>query len=385
MQHRALLSHKSLVFIFTLVVGSVLTLAACDSVESNPEPDDTTVQEDIANINAALDALIDDVSTWEQGPTSGRMADAFYSDEFGYDTRWIESVYYWYLLEDVESDIITRPPRRILRGIDFNASEGTYRLLRDDGSLTWKNTGSASGIELIGPATLDDAVSDPIVNNAVVTLSSYTDQRVTFNGDDRFLPTQASATIDISDQRVLELDLSNVEYDVDDDVSIPTSADLSLVTEPYEHTVQLRRNSDTEFDLQFSIEDEGDAVVDLGLLITLDSPDYTQIADEGSVDNVNFQLDFPNEISLAGDVQLNRLLTVSDPSEAQINQFVSANLLYRGVEVATLEYEEAREDFIIEYKDGTTDPASDYYDDFMERLEGILVELAGPGWYEPRG
>jgi len=244
-------------------------------------------------------------------------------------------------------------------GLDFSASRGTYTW--NASSETWESTGTNSELVYQGPSS-----SGSSTNDVQVSLSSYTDEFVRINGDPAYLPTEAQASIDVDGQNEFQLQLSNVTYDTNGETPIPVAFDLTVFTNPFEHRLTVQRNTSTDFDLTFEMTDaDGATVTGVDATLELASSDYNTL-DDGDFERATLTIDLGSGLSVEGEADIGRLLTLQDPTAQEINDEITNRVVFMGRELGTLRYDESRDDMVIEYRDGSTDLTGRYYDPFLD-------------------
>jgi hypothetical protein len=344
--------------------GASGTATATLTVESTPP----TVAEDIENIEAALDEAVTRAETLEQGAFSRRLR-AFLGLSAGevQAQRFVESV----LTDDV-IDLLTLRENAAGDpvGFDFAASQGEYVWNAD--SETWEAGESSTDVVLRGPGS-ESAAS----NNAVLTVRDYADTRVTINGEDAFLPARVDARVVVDGDEVAAVRLSEVTYDTGGDVPIPVDFDLEIVTAPFTHTVSVTQVSSTSFTLNVGISNAASEVVfGTTATLTLASDDYETLDNE-DFENGTLTVNLGSGLTVEATGDIGTLLSLRDLQVQDVNDEVDATVRFMGRQVGTLRYDESAEDLVIDYRDGSTDPTSRFYEPVLEELDAIFRDYIG--------
>lgn len=343
---------------------------ACDSGGGNgdDEPSEPTVQEDITSIENSLDALAANGSTLESGSLSSALK-TFLDLQDGeiLADAFVESV-----VSDNLIDLMTlrQNDRGDDAGFDFAASVGVYGW--NAALEQWETGADADEVIVRGPASAAAAS-----NNVVLTIRSYTDEAVTIDGDGAFLPTAVDASLTVDDQEEFSVSLTNTVYDTDGDTPVPVEFDLTLFTRPFTHVLSVRQNTSTEFVLDFSITDaDGETVGGLQGTLLLNSDDYDTLDDE-DFRQATLTLDLGNGLTVVAEADIGDLLLLDDPSAAEVNAEITATVQLMGRTVGTLQYDDELDDFVVVYRDDTSDPADRFYDPFLDDLEEIFDDYLG--------
>jgi hypothetical protein len=93
-------------------------------------------------------------------------------------------------------------------------------------------------------------------------------------------------------------------------------------------------------------------------------------------------VDIGPDLAVGYAIQVGELAAFDDPSEEQINDRIDARIVYKGEELATLRYDKAAEEIEVVYTDGSVDPASEFYDDFLEEMEAIWSDYLDEGAFD---
>jgi len=353
-----------------LVMAFFTVTTACDGGGGNDDdqPSEPTVQEDITSIENSLDALAANGSTLESGSLSSALK-TFLDLQDGeiLADAFVESV-----VSDNLIDLMTlrQNDRGDDAGFDFPASAGIYEW--NAALEQWETGADADEVIVRGPASAAAAS-----NNVVLTIRSYTDEAVTIDGDGAFLPTAVDASLTVDDQEEFSVSLTNTVYDTDGDTPVPVEFDLTLFTRPFTHVLSVRQNTSTEFVLDFSITDaDGETVGGLQGTLLLNSDDYDTLDDE-DFRRATLTLDLGSGLTVVAEADIGDLLLLDDPSAAEVNAEITATVQLMGRTVGTLQYDDELDDFVVVYRDDTSDPADRFYDPFLDDLEEIFDDYLG--------
>jgi len=168
--------------------------------------------------------------------------------------------------------------------------------------------------------------------------------------------------------RVFELSLNNVTYNDNASFQIPVEVDASLFMDPVTIDLDVVRNSSTEFRGMLAFNDGSACNMSIEADVELADDDLENLTEE-SVEKVHAKVRFGDMTieSLAG---LADLLSMDDPTQAEINSLLDLNVLFQDMKIADLEYDEAEDNFVIHYKDESIESAASYMD------EEIITTLA---------
>lgn len=344
-------------------IGLGLALAGCDqggdmSEELSPEEAEDRIQ-------SAIDGLGESAGTLEGGDFSRALRN-FLGLNSGGSTQgeWAGT-----LVQGLDS-VIERSDDRF----QFNASTGVYAW--DPSTEQWVNEGSSESIVLEFPASRN-ATS----NNATLELSQYSDTPVTVTGETVYLPTSGVGAISVEGTEVFSIDLEGADYATEEglDVPLPRSFSLEILMAPHTHTFSLNENSSTDYDFAFDLANGDQLVVGMSVGAQLATDNYDEL-ESTQVEELAGELRVGPDLTIPYTIEVGELAAFDDPTEEQINNRIEAAVQFEGQEIATLRYDKASEEVEVVYSDGSVEPASMYYENFLTEMETIWAGYLGGGF-----
>lgn len=363
--------------IFALfMLGAVLFLSACKQDDDTDTTDDTTTTEttvidDKNNIQSTMDGMISCLESAKDGDLGALIESSTGLSQGDTDNdkiAWIEGMAEG-VADVIDFDQIETDGQFIL-----SSHEGTYTY--SNTTKEWTKTAASGKIELSFPS--DSTLSS---NDMTLAVTSYTDEVHDIDGDNYGLPLSATIALSQNGTSLFSLTVGSMVYEEVDTYVIPTSGTFTVYMNPMTVTGTLTKVSATNFTAALEIENGGcnwsvDAEVDL------DHSNYDQINDE-DISNVIASLTI-NDMAVSADIDVDGIAIITDPTVNQINSLVDVDLLYSGVKVADLEYNEyddngeTIEEVLIVYKDGTSENVEDAYGTgFADDLEIALLDWFG--------
>lgn len=328
----------------------------------------TTVAQDQDNIQSALDATLDCVMTFESGLAIETVLTDFMGISNG-DTlnlEWIDT------LTNRLPDVM---PASEKNGLDMDAFEGTYTFNPADTS--WTMSEDQTGRIVLNFATSPDLDA----NNASITIENYSDTQVTIGVDSEpvYLPTSVDISLIVDGTDVITVNLNSIEYANNADFQIPIAVDLGLYVNPYSLSLVVDNTSGTEFSLDLDFSDDSD-VCSTGIHaeVKLDGNDYQNLTEQ-SLLKATFAF-YSNDLSIQSTDGIAQILQLTDPTAAQINEFLDLEVLYQDFKIADIVLEDGGDGSIIvilEYKDGSSEDSAVYYEDFFTELETLFNSYFG--------
>lgn len=363
------LQHRG--FVVLCVLGLGLALASCD--QGGGVNEDLSPDEAEARIETSIDALGDGLGTLEAGDFSTALKD-FLGLQNGEATSedWAEA-----LTEDLDSVFSTDNSGSPVGGdftrLRFDESKGEYAWNAE--ANQWVEQGGSDSVILRFPAS-EGATS----NNATFEMSQYSDTPVTVDGSTAYLPTSGAASIRVDGTEVFAVDLSGASYTTEEGIGvpIPQSFSLEILTAPHTHAVDLNENSSTDFDFSFDLSNGDQLVAGLSIGAQLATDNYDEL--EGTdVEQLSGEVRISSALTVPYTIEVGELAVFDNPTEEQINNRIDATVQYQGQQIATLRYDEAAEEIEVVYSDGTVDPASVFYNNFLEEMESVWGDYLGNG------
>jgi len=177
--------------------------------------------------------------------------------------------------------------------------------------------------------------------------------------------------------------LDGVEYTTEDglEVPIPQSFSLEILTAPHTHTFSLAENSSTSYDFSFDLANGNELVagVSVGAELATDNYDELEATD---VSELSGELRIGPDLTVPYTIEVGELAAFDDPTEDQINDRIDATVEYQGQEIATLRYDEATERIMVVYSDGSVDPASEFYEEFLDEMGTVWSDYLSDGGFD---
>jgi len=358
-------SNFNLSFLAFLFV--TLTFFACKKDEGTNEPAivETTVEEDKANIRSTLDNMlvcVDDMS-------SSRAIDVLLRDFLSisegevYNEDWSadlgEEFGYVFDFDHIDEN----------QRFNLVHHAGWYSFNHDSG--TWgKNPSTDNTITIQFPTS-----PDLTANNSIIVIDQYTDQLINIDGDEVYAPKRIHAYMNVDGEKVFELNLSDVTYDDNASFEIPVAIDASLFMAPMTIDLDVTRNSNTEFSGMLAFNDGSACRMSIEADLELADDDFENLTEE-SIEKVHAKVRLGDMTvqSLAG---LADLFSMDDPTTAEVNSLLDLDVLFQDVKIADLDYDDDEENFVITYKDESSESAASYMDEFMTDLEALVTEFTG--------
>lgn len=337
-----------------------------DGGDDQQEDEETTVEEDIEHINLSIDNMISALGDFGDGDFSTALETFINANAGDVDAEWANNMF-----SKLDSYINIQSIEENHR-FDFAGHTGIYTW--NSGSQTWSKTAASGQIVLQFPTS-----GSSTTNDLTLTLSEYEDVAVVIEGGGYYLPNHLKTEIELDGKEIFGFTLNDIKYS-DDELPLPRTLDLEIFTAPFTHRFTLSRNSDTEFEFGWNIDNDGDLVTGLDLNLTLAHNDYSNL-DEDDLEMLSGTFNLTEDLVIDFSGEIGTLITIEDPSENQVNSLVSAEVLYKGKKIGDLEYSEEAENVIIIYKDGSSETIDRYYEHFAEEVELIFYTFTGD-WAE---
>lgn len=342
-----------------------LFFSNCDKAPTTPTT--TTVAEDKVNIEGLLDDLITQTENLKAGCGIQSLDDFFNVNQGQLVNRyWAENLYN--TLETHLNLAYTNPSNRF----NYSSHFGTHTW--NATNQTWSSTGTPSNKIVLGFPTQMGLTTNGIVG----TLHSYVDQSTSFDGNVYWLPTALLASFEVNSQECVKVDIQNVDYD-NTTFDIPVDLEMTLTLAPYTFDIHITRTSATAFSFDIQAVN-GTDTLSLVFDATIGHSDYRNLrfddiaTVEGTLTSGDFAFQFTGDYATAN--------SLFNPTDNQINNLFDVDILYKGAAIADLDFESnngnSESDILITYKDNSTEDTETFYQDFIDRLEIVLVEFTGP-------
>jgi hypothetical protein len=110
--------------------------------------------------------------------------------------------------------------------------------------------------------------------------------------------------------------------------------------------------------------------------LLLASDDYETLDDE-DFQRATLTVDLGSGLTVVAEADVGDLLVLDDPTAAEVNAEITATVQLMGRTVGTLQYDDETDDFVVVYRDDTSDPADRFYDPLLDDLEEIFEDYLG--------
>jgi len=327
--------------------------------------DETTVAQDQNNIQESLNSIVGCVNAFKNGLAVDFVLRDFLGLAKG-DTvnlLWVETI-----LGDLENVV---DPAGIDEGLNIDLVAGTYTY--DHEGSAWNKAADQTGRVVLNFPSGPNETS----NNSTLILENYEDEEVTIDLSTLNLPVKFDLSLAVDGVQLLAINLKNVEYSTSVDFQIPVAVDVSFYVNPYTLSIDVARNANNEFTLSLDfVDDMASCSLGVDAFLKLDSDDLGNIGTSNVLDaTIAVHI---NDMTVQALNGIAEILQIVDPTENQINEFVDAEILYKGLKIGDLEYDELNDTVIILYKDGSSEDSANFYQSVLDDLEIIFEEFFGP-------
>lgn len=328
---------------------------------------ETTVEEDKENI----ENLFNDVIAEAQALKNGCAIQAF--DNFlnmdqgnALNSSWAELLYNTL---EAHAGINTYQTGKF----DFGSHVGTHTW--NIGSQTWSTVSSPSNKIVVEFPEQMSATT----NTVVATADYYTDQVVMYNSYQYSLPTSFFAAAQINNEECISAKLISAAYDNTSSFQIPVSFEMELKLSPYVFEITATRTAPAELNVALTAKNNGEEKFSLVTDLVFANANYQTLDYIEDCESASGQFVYGDfKIPFTADFKTARSLF--NPTNTQINALFDADIFYKDSEIANLDYAKDAQgyaDLLIVYKDETTEDMETYYNDFLDRLELVVVEFTG--------
>lgn len=356
-------------------LAGVLSLTSCetDTDDNGGGTTTTTVAQDKANMEVAMDDIVSCLGNMKNGSLiNSIVAFTGMSEGEALKEEFVEAIFK-NLGEafDIDEDAMDDK-------LPFDDMVGTYTYNSVDSTWT-KSTAQSTKIVLNFPS--DDAATS---NNVEAVVESYVHTMVTMDGESVYLPKSGHITVKKDGELIAEVNLTNVTYEIGQEISFPIDIDASIFVAPFTFNISGERSTSTQFKAAIDFGD-GSCNYSAAATLNIAHSDYENLDDEdivdlkGHVGHNNLKFNFFADIATINSFE--------DPTEDQVNDNLDLTVNYSGQKIADItlhEADEQSEDEVevkITYKDGTSEDASTYLDELEEDLEDLFSDLTG-AWDE---
>ncbi len=328
-------------------------------------PVETTVAEDIENIKSSFNQMLSCVDDFKNSTTTDVMFRKFLkmSDGEVLNENWLED------LTDELDEVIDGEHIDDNSRIDLSYHSGTYQYVQT--SKSWQKINNVTD-EVVFRFPSDETQN---TNNVELRIDKYEDQQVLIDGERLFLPTEIHVIMTVDSQKLMEFNLDNIEYASNSNFEIPVSLNANLFIAPMDIAMSVSRVSATEFSASIIANDGQSCNMGIEIDIELSDDDFENI-NEDSVEKAHVKIN-AGALTVQSIADLGSLIAIDDPTENQFNSLLDLDVLFNGIKIADLEYDEDNEVMNIYYKDLTVEDSFNYVESFLGDLEEMVKEFTG--------
>jgi hypothetical protein len=249
--------------------------------------------------------------------------------------------------------------------INFSSICGTYTYRASDSS--WAKSLGGSSVIINYPANQSASNSN---NNAVLTITHYTEINVASDTSHDYLPTALNSNLTVDGNRVASLDFT-ASYNSD---GIPTTLMLLLNVNPYSLAINFANQGST---MTGNVNFAKSGVTQIGFGASLNFADASQ-KKVSTVKSAYLQL---MDVKLNGDIDAGALDNV--PSNASMDQKIAADnaniniaVSYKGGQIGKIEFGKdsagtaTKPVAYIRFNDGSLDKLDKYFSPAKDKLNG---------------
>lgn len=333
---------------------------------NNNDNVETTVEEDKANIEALFNDVITETEQLKAGCAVKSLDNFFNINQGNYlNSNWVDMLY-----TNLKNHLNITAYQT--NKFSFNNHVGTHSW--NSSNQYWTHSGSPTNQIVL---ELPDQMG-ATTNSVVIKASSYTDQSVSFDNYTYWLPTAFQVSANINGSDCIAAHLKSATYD-NTSFQIPVSMALDLTLSPYNFEIKANRTAPNKVNVVLVAKNGGTEKFSLDVNLTYHNANYKTLnyfndctMAEGEFKYGDFTMPFSADFETAR--------SLFNPTNVQVNALFDADVVYKGKEIANLDYKKDANgyaDIYIVYKDETSEDMETYYKDFIERLELVVVEFTG--------
>ncbi|SMD32995.1 Thrombospondin type 3 repeat-containing protein [Reichenbachiella faecimaris] len=328
--------------------------------------DETSTTEDKTHITSALDQTFNCIRNLKNGEGIDLIMEdllSFSGGEPG-EVTWVDA-----LVENLSMDLFENLEEKSSIGLYLDEIGGVYAFSKSDSSWT-KNSSSTTRLELQFPSA--QGVSS---NNTSIILEDYAEDDVTIGEEVYNLPTSASLSLQVDDVELMAIRINEVTYGTGD-LPVPSKADVELFVKPTTFHVVLESPVANQYSLHLDVSNAEGCSYGVIAEVELAHDDFENIIFEEDIESLTAEV-YLGHLSIKTASDLAPLLSLTDPTEEQINDLVDLDLYVNGFKIADVEYSETDETVYLIFKDESREDGLNYFEDFVNDVIGLIEDYTG--------
>ena len=347
--------------ILPLLLLLITLFVSCSDDDNTPGNQATSVEEDQQNIENSVNQFYDCIQSYEAGELSQFILNTLIDASGDIDEAHIDMLLEQFDNQYGEAIINDR--------LQFSNRLGNYTW--NATTSQWEQSANANKIVLSFPAT-----EVTTTNDMEISFDSYSDTEVSFDAESIWLPSALSMSMKQNNVELASVTVSNITFDVNDNFSMPTNIEISILTAPFTHTINWSRNTPTEFNFEYGFQNGTDCKTQLFSTVVLQDSDYGNITSvEEDVKSVLGSV-LHNDFRIEYSANVEQVSAIEEPTATEINTFIDAAVFYNNIKIGDLLYDEVNDEveILIVFKNGTTQNVDIYVGDFVNQIETIFTE-----------
>lgn len=372
---KRLLKFTTAVFILTLLVSS------CKKDDDKTGGGASTggsgnIDKDKAAIGEASSELVNCIGNLQDGKFGDAIEDmtGINAGETNPEKEeWIEQV--------LDSLVTVLDFEEIEDNERFSLSDYAGNYTYSNSTKSWTKTTNSEGKLVMSFPTESTLMS----NDMKFVINGYSDELRFNNGTSIGYPKSADVELFRNNEKIMSVSLSGVEYEPVEDAQVPVNFNLSVFITPFTFDLELDKNSSTSFTGSYSITD-GMCKLGAEATLELENDDLATLFNDGdNIDKAKGNI-YINELKVLGEVEVDELAALDDPSANQLNSLTNFSVENEGVKIADLVfydktdtvYNDTYTSMNVIYSDGSKEDIEDaYYNLFIEDLEAEIADWTG--------
>jgi hypothetical protein len=192
------------------------------------------------------------------------------------------------------------------------------------------------------------------------------------------LPTSFFAAAKINNEECISAKLVSATYD-NTSFQIPVTMELEIKLSPYVFEITATRTAAAEVTVVLKAKNNGEEKFSLVADLVYKNANYQTLDYFNDCESASGEFTF-GDFKMPYTADFKTARSLFNPTNTQVNALFDADVFYKGNEIANLDYAkdfQGYTDLVIVYKDETSENVETYYNDFLDRLELVVVEFTG--------
>jgi hypothetical protein len=269
------------------------------------------------------------------------------------------------------SDLLDILTEQYFDGIEFYENNRVNQSLYE-GTYTF-NGSSFIKTESTGVFIVNMPSTHTSGNNLVLTINNYNETNTQVDGETFYLPNSLDAEVTFNGTMLASLHVSNVFFDNSGSTNLPTSANISLFSAPFTHTLNVSRTDAMHYNVTYNLENNGACTYNLAVSGISNTATYEEFEMNENLETISGSLEM-GTVTYKFNANI-KALNTDDVSASDANKHISIDVFSNGNKVGEVLFSDDDNSVYIVSAVGDQTALEDIVQPHLDDLEAIFSDF----------